>query len=100
MVTLNITNSPITVNSLNNTETGRIKTHDISSQIANNNFVFNLNPQPVQETLIVTLNGQVLAPSTQTVQKDYTLTAANQITLHFSENLVSGSVLLAMYEEV
>lgn len=101
MATIHLTNSPITITNLHNTEevVMRLKTYDISNQISPGNFLFNLNPQPVADTLIVTLDGLVLAPSTPTMQKDYTLTGHSQITLHFDEDLAQNSVLLAIYEE-
>ena len=101
MSTLHLTNSPITITNLHNTEQTvmRLKTYDLSSQISAGSFLFNLNPQPVADSLIVTLDGLVLAPSTPTVQKDYTLTGHSQITLHFNEDLAQNSILLAIYEE-
>lgn len=101
MTTINLSNSPVTVNTINNTEgeSSQLKTHDISSQISSGLLVFTLSPNPVIDTLIVTLDGLILAPSTSAVQKDYTVTDTNQITLHFSEPLDPNSILLAIYEE-
>lgn len=84
---------------------GRMLTHNLSDQIGEGILQFSLNPQPVIETLIVVLDGLVLAKD-----EDYVISGAgNAITLLYPDgaslNLPdpaipgSGSVLLAIYEE-
>jgi hypothetical protein len=79
--------------------TQRMKTHDLSDQIAPGIVDYVMNPSPVLETLIVVLDGLVLAKD-----KDYFVTN-NEITLTATPTLPdpatpnTGSVLLAIYEE-
>lgn len=79
--------------------TQRMTTHDLSSQIDIGIVDYVMNPSPVLETLIVVLDGLVLAKD-----KDYFVNN-NQITLTEAPTPPdpnvqgSGSVLLAIYEE-
>lgn len=77
----------------------RMTTHDLTDQIAEDIVDYVMNPAPVLETLIVVLDGLVLAKD-----KDYFVTN-NQITLTAAPTPPdpaipgTGSVLLAIYEE-
>lgn len=76
------------------------ETHDLSAQILNNpTKEFTLNPAPVVESLIVSLDGLLLRKSPDNVQGDYTYdNATSKLTLLVS-NLEDDAVLLAIYQE-
>ena len=76
------------------------ETHDLSTQIANNpNKEFTLNPPPVVESLIVSLDGLLLRKSPDNVNGDYIYdSTTSKLTLLVS-NLEADAVLLAIYQE-
>lgn len=97
---ITIVDSNISINGdvTSNTTTGssssaRLITHDLTNQVSQGDLVFELNPQPVLETIVITLDGLVLRPGV-----DWTL-STNILTLNFDSALDPDSVLLAIYEE-
>lgn len=97
---ITIVDSNISINGdvTSNTTTGssssaRLVTHDITNQVAQGDLVFELNPQPVLETLIVSLDGIILRPGV-----DWSL-STNLLTLNFDSAIDPSSTLLAIYEE-
>jgi|SaaInl5LU_22_DNA_1037371.scaffolds.fasta_scaffold00599_7 hypothetical protein len=86
-------NGDVTSNTTTGSSSNRMITHDISNQIAQGDLVFELNPQPVLETLIVSLDGIILKPGV-----DWSL-STNLLTLNFDSAIDLTSTLLAIYEE-
>lgn len=74
-------------------QVGRLITHDISGQISQGDLSFELSPQPVLETLIVSLDGLILTPG-----EDYSVSNTT-LSLLFDQPLNASSKLLAIYEE-
>lgn len=103
-MTLNLTFSgDVTFGGDNNVSTSGkpAKTHDLSSQIANNptkDFV--LNPPPVIDSLIVSLDGLVLRESPDGILGDYTYTISTSTMRLLVPHLEADSVVLAIYQEV
>ena|SRR5210317_1813233 len=96
---LTVVGSNINVATVNNVQQLNLSTHDLSSQIAGNfNKIFQLNPPPLEQSLIVILDGIVLRPSTEEVQGDYTY-ENSQVTL-LVDVLEPNSILLAIYQEL
>ena len=92
-------NSTVTITNQNNNASGsRLKTHDISDQIAGNpGKTFTLDPTPIPDTLIVSLDGLILRLQQNVGEGDYTYSVP-VLTL-LVDNLEDDSVLLAIYEE-
>ena len=98
--TLSITNSTITIGTVNDTETLPAKTHNLSSQIANNpNKEFILNPIPVEVSLLIYLDGLLLQLSPDGVEGDYTYDHATYTLTLLVNNLETDAILLAVYQE-
>ena len=96
---LSISSSVINVTTVNNVQQLNLSTHDISNQIPGNfNKIFNLNPAPLEQSLIIVLDGLVLKPSSEGVVGDYSY-QSNQVTL-LVDVLESNSTLLAIYQEI
>lgn len=96
---LTIYGSNINVATVNNVQQLNLSTHDLTNQIAGNfNKVFNLNPLPLEQSLIIVLDGLILQPSTDEISGDYTYTNG-QVTL-LIDILEANSVLLAIYQEL
>lgn len=96
---LSVSASVINVSTVNNVQQLNLSTHDLSNQIPGNfNKIFNLNPPPLEQSLIIVLDGLVLKPSSEGIVGDYSY-QANQLTL-LVDVLESNSTLLAIYQEL
>lgn len=77
----------------------RMKTHDLTDQIAQGVVDYIMDPAPVLETLIVVLDGLVLARDKDYFVNNNEITLTQTPTLPDSNTPDTGSVLLAIYEE-